>query len=365
MAQTVVGIFDNAHDAQQAVEKLVDKGFNRGDIDMTSQSEGYQTDGSYSQQGYSGNTAGGSMTDPGGNYTDSSVNSGPTGYTTGSGTTPDYNRSSSGTWSDDTRTDRDYRDRDKDFGDSIGDFFRSLFGGRDDSDAYRNYAEVGRRGSIVAVHVTTTHEAEQAAEILDDCGAIDVDERASQYRSGTMGAMGGSGIAGESDKTTHLQADAGMGTDTTMTDQDYNRTDNDRAIPIIEEDVQVGKREVETGGARIRSRIVERPVEEHLRLRTEHVQVERNPVNRPASDADLNAFKEGEIEVTERAEIPIVNKEARVVEEVKVSKTVEERDETVRETARKTEVDVDKMQSDKNRMTGDTYRDDTNRRDNF
>lgn len=86
-------------------------------------------------------------------------------------------------------------------------------------------------------------------------------------------------------------------------------------------------------------------MEEHLRLREEHVHVERNPVNRPASDADLNAFREGTIELTEHAEVPIVNKEARVVEEISLEKEVTERDEVVRDTIRKTEVDVDNLNS--------------------
>ncbi len=52
-------------------------------------------------------------------------------------------------------------------------------------------------------------------------------------------------------------------------------------------------------------------------------------------------FQEGEINVTEHAEVPVVNKEARVVEEVKINKEVGERQETVRENVRKTEVDVE------------------------
>src|SRR5690606_15367373 len=123
--------------------------------------------------------------------------------------------------------------------------------------------------------------------------------------------------------------------------------------------LEVGKREVETGGARLRSRIVERPVEEHLRLRTEHVRVERNPVNRPASEADFNNFQEGEIEITEHAEVPVVNKNARVVEEICLDKEVEERDETVRETVRSTEVDVDRMDDTRNQ----NLRNDNNRND--
>jgi uncharacterized protein (TIGR02271 family) len=139
-----------------------------------------------------------------------------------------------------------------------------------------------------------------------------------------------------------------------LRDRDRNVVDSDRSIPIIEENLQVGKREVNTGGVRLRSRIVERPVEEHLRLREEHVHVERNPVNRPASAADLANFQEGTIEMTEHAEQAIVNKEARIVEEVRLNKEVTERDEVVRDTVRRTDVDVENLSTtDRDRFDSD------------
>jgi uncharacterized protein (TIGR02271 family) len=128
-------------------------------------------------------------------------------------------------------------------------------------------------------------------------------------------------------------------------------TDSTESLPIIEEELHVGKRIVQTGGARLRSRIVERPVEETLRLREEHVRVERNAVNRPATEADLNNFREGTIELTEQAEVPVVSKDARVVEEISLSKDVEEREEIIRDTVRSTEVDVDNLNK------GEQYRD--------
>jgi uncharacterized protein (TIGR02271 family) len=119
--------------------------------------------------------------------------------------------------------------------------------------------------------------------------------------------------------------------------------EGDKTIPIIQENLEVGKKEVETGGVNVRTRIVERPVEERVNLREEHVHVERRPVDRPVSDADIDNFKEGEVEITERAEVPVVDKEARVVEEVSLNKEVEEHDETIRGTVRNTEVDIEKL----------------------
>jgi len=115
--------------------------------------------------------------------------------------------------------------------------------------------------------------------------------------------------------------------------------ENTTTIPVIEEELQVGKREVEKGGIRLRTRVVESPVSENINLREEKVTVNRTPVDRPANSSDL---QEGEIEITERAEVPVVSKEARVVEEVSLNKEVTEREETVSDTVRKTEVDVDR-----------------------
>lgn len=89
---------------------------------------------------------------------------------------------------------------------------------------------------------------------------------------------------------------------------------------MVEEDIQVGKRQVNRGGVRIFTRVHETPVNESVQLREEHVKVERHPVNKAASKADMGAFKEGSMEVRESAEKPVINKSARVVEEVGVGK---------------------------------------------
>jgi len=136
---------------------------------------------------------------------------------------------------------------------------------------------------------------------------------------------------------------------TNITGNEQNTT-----IPVIEENVQIGKQQVRTGGAYIRSRVVEKPIEETVNLREEHVNIQRNPVDRPADKTDFDTFKEGVIELEERAEVPVVNKEARVVEEITVNKDVTERTETVRDTVRKTEVDIENMDN----TSGSTYRTD-------
>jgi len=235
-------------------------------------------------------------------------------------------------------------DADYDSGDGIGDrisnFFNSLFG--DDETTASTYTNAASDAdAILTVQVDSDERARQAQEILDRHNAMDVDERSSQYAQGSnfAGTTNTTGTTGTADYDN---------TNTARTANSETRT-----IPVVEENLNVGKREVERGGARIRSRIVERPVEATVRLREEHVVVNRRPVNRAISDADLQNFQPGEMELTERAEVPVVGKEARVVEEVEIGKNVTEREETVRDTVRRTEVDVDE--------TSDTNIDDNTR----
>ena len=112
-------------------------------------------------------------------------------------------------------------------------------------------------------------------------------------------------------------------------------------IRLVEENLRVGKRQVVQGRVRIRSYVVETPVTETVRLREEHVEVERRPVDRPLSDTDGDLFREREIEAVETYEEPVVAKESRVREELVVRKAIEERDETVKDTVRRTEVRQD------------------------
>ncbi len=120
----------------------------------------------------------------------------------------------------------------------------------------------------------------------------------------------------------------------------------DAVIPVIEEEIAVGKRQVQRGGVRVYSRIVETPVQESVTLREEHATIERHPVNRAVTEADMEALKVQSIEVTESAEVPVVGKSARVVEEVRVDKDVTERTEKITDTVRHTEIEVEKVAGD-------------------
>jgi stress response protein YsnF len=95
--------------------------------------------------------------------------------------------------------------------------------------------------------------------------------------------------------------------------------------------------------------MTETPVEESVRLREERANVQRRAVDRPATEADLAAFKEGSIEVREMSEEAVVSKSARVVGEVEIGKTATEREETVPDTVRKTKIDMEKIEGNEER----------------
>ena len=122
---------------------------------------------------------------------------------------------------------------------------------------------------------------------------------------------------------------------------DFGQT-GETTIPIVEEELLVGKRTVDEGGVRVYRRIVEIPVDESVQLREEHVNIDRRAVDRAATDGDL-AFGDRTIELTETAEEAVISKNARVVEEVLVGKDATEHTETINDTVRRTEVEVEEV----------------------
>jgi len=184
-----------------------------------------------------------------------------------------------------------------------------------DAEFYRDY--LGQNGLLVAV-TTEQGRASEAAQILASGNVVDADARSMEYRQ--------KGVS-------NAQL------------RDYD--DHDVVLPVIEENIQVGKRQVESGRMRIYTEVTETPVEEQVTLREERVNVERRPVDRAISSADMTNFKEGEMEIRTMSEEAVVSKEARVVEEVVVGKEMTERTETIRDSVRRTDVQVDENVSDR------------------
>jgi uncharacterized protein (TIGR02271 family) len=210
-------------------------------------------------------------------------------------------------------------------------WFDSLFGS-DSSERAGHYTEAAQRGNCVVGVTTDEANVDRVAEIMERYGAIDIDEQVAGYQSaGYSGASTYAGTPGVAGGEQSLSSSEGTG-------KDY--------IPVVEEELKIGKREVQRGGVRIYSRVVEEPVEENITLREEKVRVDRQKVDRPISTADAAALRDQTIEVVETAEEPVVSKTARVVEEIRVSKEAKERTTTVRDKVRRTDVQTEKLGSD-------------------
>jgi len=195
---------------------------------------------------------------------------------------------------------------------------------------------LNRGGFLLCAEVDNDENAEEIVRILEQTSSVDLDDRQESWKSEGWAPYSGS---------TGMGAMGGTGTDTSMRSEsmETGRAVEEERIPIMEEQLHVGKRQVERGGARVRSYVRETPVHEQVNLREEHVSVERRPVNETLSrgDVDGDMLRERNIEMTETAEVPMVDKEARITEEVVVRKTAEERMEDVEDTVRHTEVEVD------------------------
>jgi len=242
------------------------------------------------------------------------------------------------------------------FGAGIRRFFSDIFGS-DRSEHAQRYADAVSGGRhVLSFEADTEDEVERAADIVERFGPVDLDEHGPQpgqdhglrQQSASMAQQSGGGSmqgAVQGGAQGGIQGSAQGGT-RSGSQQRAETT----AIPVIQEELRVGKRAVQRGGVRIYQRVVETPVSESVDLREEHVNVARHPVDRPVSADDLQAFKETTIELREMGEEPVVSKTARVVEEVVVGKEVSERSEQLSESVRRTEVEVEPLSA-----TDDAY----------
>ncbi len=110
------------------------------------------------------------------------------------------------------------------------------------------------------------------------------------------------------------------------------------SLTRAEEELRVGKRETEAGRARIRKWVETEPVTADVELRRETARVEREPINQPVSGAEIG---EQEVDVTLRAEEPVVQKETVAKERVGLEKDVRKQKETVKDEVKKERVEVE------------------------
>ena len=127
-------------------------------------------------------------------------------------------------------------------------------------------------------------------------------------------------------------------------DQRMDGEDIAQRIPVIEEELHVGKKVRDTGGIHVERTVQNKPVHESVDLMEEHVEVNRHSANRSATNEDLmGAFEEGSFDLREQKEELIVEKEPRVVEEVEIRKSVEHRQQAVDETLRRVDVNIQEL----------------------
>lgn len=173
-------------------------------------------------------------------------------------------------------------------------------------------------------------------DILDDEGTVNLDERETTWRkegwSGRYTPDLNTGLTGDRRPAGAGSASARTGSVT---------SEREERIPIAEEHFNVGKREVNQGRVRVRSYVVERPVHEQVSLRDENVSVDRRPVDRPLTGNE-DGFRERTIEAQGKREEAVVNKQARVTEEVVVKKDANQRTETVSDKVRDLRINLSK-----------------------
>lgn len=204
-------------------------------------------------------------------------------------------------------------------------FWARLFGSEPDHDASIYDRSIDSGSTVVAVRVPDEH-AEHVSSILETHHPIDIDERSAHYLA--SGTSTGPATTAPLSGTLHTPGAAGASESGT--------------IQLAEETLAVGKRAVSGPTTRIRRFVVETPVQEQVSLRDETVTLERHSVTdgRPVGTAD---FTDKVIEMTATSEEAVVSKSARVVEEVNLRKDVTDHVETVKDTLRRDEVEIEKV----------------------
>ena len=131
--------------------------------------------------------------------------------------------------------------------------------------------------------------------------------------------------------------------DTGTVGYDTSGPTTDDAMTRSEERVRAGTEKVEAGRARLRKYVVTEQQQVSVPVTREEVRVEREPI----TDANIGdatsgpALSEEEHEVTLHAEEPVVQKDVRPVERVRLDKDVVTENVQVNETVRKEQIETD------------------------
>ncbi|WP_428534179.1 YsnF/AvaK domain-containing protein [Rhodopila sp.] len=223
-------------------------------------------------------------------------------------------------------------------------FWASMFGGGGSEREPDHYASVYDRsiegGSTVVTVRVAEHDLDRISAVLEKHNPIDLDERAAQYGSvetttthATTAPLMQDGSATTPAMDPRGTAPAGRST-TAATDGG--------SLSLSEETLSVGKRAVSGGATRIRRYVVETPVEEQVSLHSEKVTMERRPVT-DGRQVGAGDFTDKAIEMTETSEEAVVSKTARVKEEISLHKEAADHIQTVKDTVRHEDVEVEQV----------------------
>jgi uncharacterized protein (TIGR02271 family) len=178
---------------------------------------------------------------------------------------------------------------------------------------------------VVSVRVPES-EAPKVIKLLDTYQSVDIVDRARTY--GSSAAAPKVAVPPPTSAADH------------RSDVDLRR--DEEVVRLAEEQLDIGKRQVDAGITRVRRFSIEKPVEASVTLHEEHTEVLRRAISDPGYLKDID-WSEQTIDVTETSEQPIVNKTVRVTEEVVIRRRGSDHIETIRDTVRRQELEVEKV----------------------
>jgi uncharacterized protein (TIGR02271 family) len=216
-----------------------------------------------------------------------------------------------------------------------------MFGGglaQHEADVYNQSLERG--GMIVSVRVPES-EVAHATGILDIHRPIDVHDRA---------VTTGIAPAAKVEAAAAAITAAPIAAEQKVAVSPKLAEAHDEVLRLAEEQLQVGKRMVETGRTRVRRFVTEREVSADVTLHEEHADVLRRAVTDPKYIGEID-WADTAIEIRETAEQALVSKTARVVEEVALKKIGSDHVETVRDKIRRQQVEIERVGPDGKPLT--------------
>jgi uncharacterized protein (TIGR02271 family) len=207
-----------------------------------------------------------------------------------------------------------------------------LFGNDIDQHEATVYAKAVESGGVVLTLRAAKEEVAKAMGILNQHNLVDVKDRA--VDTGI--------ISKEAAATIAIPATAAALPARPVT-SDLGK---EQVLRLAEEHLEVGKRLVEQGTTRIRRFVTEKAVEENVTLHEEHAEVVRRAVSDPNYIQDID-WSDSTIEVLETAEEAVVSKSSHIAEEVVVGKTGSDHVETIHDSVRRQQVEVEHLPTKK------------------